>query len=132
AHPDDRNVLNLRNALQVFLETNDIVSAKERENRTLTHINAFRLDANANVLLDADNNIDPTCGGAGNAGCANYTTTGGASAVPSCIYLIRAEQRYGDGDGILPADEQETLATESYFSTRGVNNFLSDSRRMRL
>jgi len=134
AYLDARNVLNLRNVLTVFVETNDIISAEERENSIDTDLTGFENEAVENgIFNEADGSIDLTFGGQGNAGCANYVNTGGASATPSCIYLIRAEQRYGDGDGILSLEEQETLARESYLAgNRGENFFLGDGRRLRL
>ena len=132
AYLDVRNVLNFKNVLQVFLATDDVVSQVERDlvlNNTLTD---FRDEAADNGILLANEDIDLTFGGDGVSGCANYVTTQGDAAAPSCIYLIRAEQRWGDGNGILTVAEQTTISDAAYFTGRGIHNFVGDGRRMRL
>jgi hypothetical protein len=59
-------------------------------------------------------------------------TTNGNGGAPSCIYMIRAEERWGDGDHLLTVAEQERIATASYEVGRGEYNFYGDGRRMRL
>ena len=47
-----------------------------------------------------------TFGGAGASGCGDWVNSSNDPSVPNCIYLIRAEQRYGNGDGIFTLEEQ--------------------------
>ena len=37
------------------------------------------------------------------SGCAPWMTAGGRAAAPNCVYLIRAEERFGDGDHLFTA-----------------------------
>ena len=53
-------------------------------------------------------------------------------AAPSCVYLIRAEQRFGNGDGVYTADEQNRAFTAFYQSYRGKNFFTDRPRQVRL
>ena len=92
----------------------------------------YQDEAAENGILNDDDSIDLTFGGDGNAGCANYVTVNGQGAAPSCIYLIRAEQRWGNGDGILTLEEQTTLSRESYLLGRGIHQFVGPGRRLRL
>jgi hypothetical protein len=132
AYVDARNVLNFRNVLAVFVETNDVVNADEFDDVLTGDLSDYQDEAAENGILNDDDSIDLTFGGDGNAGCANYVTVSGQGAAPSCIYLIRAEQRWGNGDGILTLDEQTTLSRESYLLGRGIHQFVGPGRRLRL
>jgi hypothetical protein len=48
------------------------------------------------------------------------------------VYLIRAEQRFGNGDGLYTPAEQTRAFTSYYHSWRTRNFFLDSPRRMRL
>ena len=48
------------------------------------------------------------------------------------MYLVRAEQRFGNGDGLYTTDEQ-TRAFNSYYGSFRNRNFFTDApRRVRL
>jgi hypothetical protein len=67
------------------------------------------------------------------AGGASYQTNQGEGGVPSCIYLRRTEERWGNGDHLLSLDEQRHIASALYqtnFTGNGV--FLDDGRRARV
>lgn len=132
AYLDARNVLNFRNVLAVFVETNDIVSEKERTDNLAGDLSDWANEADENGILEDNGDIDLTFGGQGVAGCRDYVTAAGAGASPSCIYLIRAEERWGDGDGLLTVEEQTLISNESYFVGRGEHAFVGPGRRLRL
>jgi hypothetical protein len=46
--------------------------------------------------------------------------------------LIRAEQRFGNGDGLYDASEQRRASDALYNTIRGIHNFTGDPRRMRV
>ena len=56
----------------------------------------------------------------------------GASAVADCVYLIRAEERFGNGDGVFTLAEQQAASDASYMVNRGTNSFTGQGRRLRL
>jgi hypothetical protein len=52
--------------------------------------------------------------------------------VPNCVYLIRAEERFGDGDHRFDLAEQRRASLAFYQSDRGIQNFSGEPRRLRL
>jgi hypothetical protein len=48
------------------------------------------------------------------------------------VYLIRAEERYGDGDHVFTLAEQRRASDAFYAVDRGPHNFTGDPRRLRL
>jgi len=48
------------------------------------------------------------------------------------VYLIRAEERFGNGDHIFDLKEQQAASEALYGVSRGENNFLAAPRRVRL
>jgi hypothetical protein len=57
---------------------------------------------------------------------------GGTSASPSCIYLIRAESRYGDGDRQFTLEEQTAASQANFNRTLGAQAFQGRPREVRL
>jgi hypothetical protein len=53
-------------------------------------------------------------------------------AAANCMYLIRAEQRFGDGDGEFTVDEQTNAINALYDAGRGEQLQLGVGRRARL
>ena len=47
-------------------------------------------------------------------------------AAPNCVYLIRAEERFGDGDHVFTVDEQRRASDAFYRFERGIQNFTDD------
>jgi hypothetical protein len=48
------------------------------------------------------------------------------------VALIRAEQRFGNGDGLYDETEQRRASDALYNTIRGIHNFTGDPRRMRV
>ncbi|MGB7212856.1 MAG: TonB-dependent receptor plug domain-containing protein [Gemmatimonadales bacterium] len=78
--------------------------------------------------------IDLTFGGAPDprAGCGAWQTAAGSPASPNCVALIRAEQRYGNGDGIFTVQEQQRASQAQYLLTRGLAALTDLPRRIRI
>ncbi|MEP7325203.1 MAG: hypothetical protein ABI836_04570, partial [Gemmatimonadota bacterium] len=76
--------------------------------------------------------IDLQFGGAVASGCGNWVNQQNQPTAPSCVYLVRAEERYGNGDHIFTVAEQKAAATASYLTGRSINNFTDTPRRLRL
>jgi hypothetical protein len=135
AYLDARNILNLKNTLAVFTNTNDITSGLEYER----YLSADSIDlsgqASAAGVLKDDGSVDLTFGGAGANGCGSFVNgqgDPGIDGVQDCVYLVRAEQRFGNGDGVFTVDEQKASFTSVYNVNRGRNNFYGPGRRLRL
>lgn len=127
------NIFNFRNVLRVFINTNDIVDDINQERSIQSTLGGWQDEATANSIYDdATGDIDLNFAGQGVAGCANYVTTQGEGGVPSCIYLRRVEERWGNGDHNFSADEQRKVATANYLDGSGENAFLGDGRRARV
>ena len=55
------------------------------------------------------------------AGAANWLTQDGDAAAPNCVYLIRAEERFGDGDGVFTLAEQRRASDARSTRTAAAN-----------
>ena len=64
--------------------------------------------------------------------CSNWSTQNGQPAAPNCIYLIRAEERFGNGDGVFTLSEQRRASQANYYASRSDANFTASPRRLRL
>jgi hypothetical protein len=143
AYLDARNILNLRNITTVFVSSRDISSKREQELSWATDSTQFANDGTENGIILNDGALDLKFGGANASGCGSYKVTSNASP-QACVYLIRAEQRYGNGDGILSLEEQQKLSQQNYqtgsarspilglSNGRMASNFLGAGRRLRL
>ena len=135
AYLDARNVLNFRNVIQVFTQTNDVRNLDEEENEFAANAQEVQDEATASgVDVSEDGTIDLTFGGIADRrqGCSNWVTEDGVPAAPNCVALIRAEQRFGNGDGLYDETEQRRASNSLYNTIRGIHNFTGDPRRMRV
>jgi hypothetical protein len=135
AYVDARNVLNFRNVIQVFTQTNDVRNLDEEENEFAANAVEVQDEAVASgVTVAEDGTIDLTFGGIADPrqGCSNWVTTDGVAAAPNCVALIRAEERFGNGDGLYDPTEQRRASDALYNTIRGEHNFTGEPRRMRL
>jgi hypothetical protein len=128
-----RNLLNFTNVIRLFQGNNDINNAVEFTADSAIAISSLSGEANQNGVLDAETgDIDLRFDGASAGGCADWQTAQGSPAAPNCVYLIRAEQRFGNGDGIYSPAEQTRAFSSYYGSWRNRNFFLDAPRRVRL
>jgi hypothetical protein len=131
---DARNLLNSRNVLRVFTQTgttrNPLDIAQVRDGT----INGFANEGDANGARRGDGALDLSFGNAADprAACGGWTTASGTPAPPNCVYLINAEERFGDGDHIFTVAEQGRAAEALYYVARGEQNFTGPGRRVRL
>jgi len=135
AYLDARNILNLRNIIQVFTATNDIKNQEEAEAEFQANRDEYTSEAAASgAPVSEDGSIDLGFGGLADPrqGCGDWVTTDGVPASPNCVYLIRAEERFGNGDHIFDAAEQRRASDALYNLVRGVHNFTGAPRRLRL
>ncbi len=125
AYVDARNIFNFENITGVFTTTNDVVSVDNNNRVWRADSGQWANEANRNGWLDAaSGTIDMTFGtGVGNQTgmCGTWVTQGGVPNAPNCVYMIRAEQRYGNGDGVFTLAELRAASDAAYneFNTGG-------------
>jgi outer membrane receptor for ferrienterochelin and colicin len=126
---DVRNLLNFRNVLQVFTVTTNTTSAEDSTRWFDKELGDLANEASANNRLNSvTGDIDLSGPGA----CQNWIGSDAKAAQPSCVYLIRAEQRWGNGDGVYTRAEQSNAIKAFYDFSRGDNRFTGPPRRARL
>jgi hypothetical protein len=114
AFVDWRNPFNLENNGTVFLETGSVQNALHREQQLATTLRDTQLDGN-NDIDDFD--------------IAAESTDNDFNK----FMLLRAEQRFGNGDGIFTVDEQNVAFGQVYENNFGVNSrFQTSDQLMRL
>ncbi len=132
---DVRNLLNFRNVLQVFAVNGNVHNEAERSANLNADLEDLATEGEANGALGADGELDLTFGGLVDrrTGCGRWVSSrGGAPAAANCIYLIRAEQRFGDGDGIYTVEEQSAAINALYDVARDEHQHLGVGRRARI
>jgi hypothetical protein len=129
-----RNFLNFKNIVQVFTTTNDVSNAREEGQNFAADSADFRAEAVASSALLLDGTIDLSFGGASDprTGCAAWRKQDGTGGAPNCVALIRAEERYGNGDHLFDLTEQRAASDALYNEVRGIHNFTASPRRFRL
>jgi Carboxypeptidase regulatory-like domain/TonB-dependent Receptor Plug Domain len=134
AYLDVRNILNLRSVLQVFSVTNNVTDAEDQKRFLDRELDDFKTEAARNktpggaAVLTSDGSLDLTAPGV----CAKWVSNDAQPAAPNCVYFIRAEQRFGNGDGIYTVAEQRTALESFYDFARGENRFTTAPRRARV
>jgi hypothetical protein len=134
AYLDARNVLNFKNVIQVFAATNDVRNNEELQAELTDDRQEYQDEAaKSGVAVSQDGTIDLSFGGTPDprTGCSNWVTQDGVPAAPNCVALIRTEERYGNGDHLFTADEQDRAGAALYYTIRGLHNFTGTPRRLR-
>jgi hypothetical protein len=112
-----------------------VVNNTERAEQNSADSAGFADEAIANGVRLNDGSIDLRFGGAVASGCGNWVNAQSTPTAPSCVYLIRAEERYGNGDHVFTLDEQLRVSDANYFGPgtfRALNNFTGLPRQFRL
>ena len=99
---DWRNPFNIANSNVAFLETAGIVNQQHREAQLLTALSDTRLDGD-NLIRDFDIAVESP-----ETDFNKYS-------------LMRAEERWGDGDGVFTVEEQQLAFSQTYESNFGEN-----------
>ncbi len=129
-----RNVLNWENIIQVFTTTNDVNNSAEEGANFAADSADYANEAEESGALLGDGSVDLSFGGAADprAGCGGWVNQAGNPAAPNCVALIRTEERFGNGDHVFDLAEQRRASDALYYTVRGLHNFTSNPRRMRL
>ncbi len=126
---DVRNLLNFQNVLQVFAVNGDVKNDTERAAHLDADLDDLASERDINNAVGANGAIRlPTA----HEDCATWQSTKNAPAAANCMYLIRAEQRYGDGDHVFTIDEQTNAINALYDVARGTQQMYGVGRRARL
>jgi hypothetical protein len=131
---ETRNILNWKNVTQVFTTTNDVDNATEEQKNFAADSADYANEAAASDALLGNGTIDLSFGGAPDprTGCGSWVNQAGSPAAPNCVALIRTEERFGNGDHQFDLAEQRRASDALYYTVRGIHNFTSAPRRMRL
>lgn len=130
---DARNLLNRTNTQAVFATTGTTTNDIALQLVWAVDSAGLANEGKANgVYNSATGDIDLGFGGAMASGCGNWVNAQAQPSAPNCVYLIRAEQRYGNGDGILNLAEQRRASDALARVSLGSFNFEGPPRRLRL
>jgi hypothetical protein len=131
---DARNLLNFRNVLAVFATNGGTSNPLEREANWTADSLDYASEAQANSgAYHSDGSIDLGQGQANPVpGCNTWADQTGSPAVPNCVYLIRAEERFGNGDHLFDPAEQRRASDALYQVVRGPQELTGPPRRIRL
>ncbi|NNG15932.1 MAG: TonB-dependent receptor [Gemmatimonadales bacterium] len=136
AYVDARNLLHFDNIQRVFATTGTTQNAEEALLAWRSDSAQYFNEAWWNGWLDfGTGTIDLTFGTGqpDQAGmCGSWANQAGTPSAPNCVYLIRAEQRFGNGDGMFEVAEQRAASTAFYNALRGAHNFTGSPRRVRI
>jgi hypothetical protein len=128
---DARNLLNFRNVQRLFVTTGTTTSDQLAGFYFAGDSGSNAAEAERNGIRNADGSIDLRFGGAGASGCGTYTTATGSPSAPNCVYMVRAEERFGDGDGIFDLTEQQQASSAYYQALFGEQLLTGSPRRVR-
>ena len=125
-----RNLFNFTNTTAVFAVTNDINNGAAFGEQLAEDLNRFGEEAAANGAQSANGDITlPSA----NGGCTDWVLQNLVSAAsPNCMFLIRAEQRYGNGDRTFSVEEQTAASRANYDRQYGQSFFTGPGRDVRL
>ncbi len=126
---DIRNLFNFTNLHSVWAVTNDVNNKALVDQVFQSDLDQFRAEGLANGAWTLDGSM--TLPGA-NQQCADWVDQGGAAASPNCIYLIRAEQRYGNGDRVFTMEEQRAVSQADYDRRFGLQELTRPGQHVRL
>jgi hypothetical protein len=130
---DARNLLNFRNVLAVFAVIGETSNPAEAVANWLADSADLANEASASGAHRTNGSIDL---GEGlidpRVGCSDWVDQAGTPAAPNCVYLIRAEERFGNGDHVFDLTEQRRASESLYQAVRGTQEFTGPPRRIRI
>jgi hypothetical protein len=126
---DVRNLLNFRNVLQVFAVNGDVRNDEERQANLDADLADLATERDVNSAVGPDGALVLP---AAHQNCATWVSSRNDPAAANCMYLIRAEQRYGNGDHVFTIDEQTNAINALYDVARGEQQHTGAGRRARL
>jgi hypothetical protein len=129
---DVRNLLNFKNVLQVFGVNGGVRNDVERAGNLEADLGDLRTEGERNRALAPDSSGSLMLAFP-HEQCATWVSSKASRpAAANCMYLIRAEQRFGDGDGVFTVAEQSRAINALYDVARGAHEMTAPGRRARL
>lgn len=130
---DARNALNFRNVLAVFAVTGKTSNPSEAIANWAADSADLASEATASGVYRANGSIDLGEGQSDpRVGCGSWQDQAGNPAAPNCVYLIRAEERFGNGDHVFDLAEQRRASDALYQAVRGEQELTGPRRRIRV
>jgi carboxypeptidase family protein/TonB-dependent receptor-like protein len=122
---DARNLLNFKNIVRLFAETDDVVNAAHRERTLSSEFSSLANEAasQATSMLLPNGSVDVR-------DCSQWN--GNVTETVNCVMLQRTEARFGNGDHIFSLGEQTTTLNAYYDLFNGPQNFYGTPRNIRL
>ncbi len=131
AYVDARNLLDAADLFRAFSSGNPDSFSLAEGTAWSNDSAQYGDEARRNGVYD-NGDMLLTFGGGGRGGCGAWVTASNQPAPPNCAYLIVAEQRFGNGDGVFSLTEQRN-ASRAYFLTQyGHNAFTAPGRSVRV
>jgi len=124
AFADFRNLLNFKNVIGLYAETDDVINQLYQTNVLSPEFAGLRIEAQASGHLLSGGAIDlvPSCG----------TWTGTTAGPVDCVVLRQVEARFGNGDGVYSLDEQTKALNAFYTRFKGAQTFYGSPRQVRV
>lgn len=132
AYLDARNLLNVANLLHAFPIGDPRSDPTRQEQAWQMDSASYATEAAKNGRYSGAGTIDLTFGGAGRAGCGAWQASSGEADPPDCAYLIAAEERFGNGDGLYTVSEQRAASNAYYLTRFGPGAFSGPPRAIRI
>ncbi len=130
---DARNLFNFANVLSVFPSSNGTTDPRAHQAFWAADSATYAVEAHANDRVwQNDGSLDLGFGGLAASGCAGWQTADLRPAAPNCVYLVRAEERFGDGDHLFTIAEQRRASDAFYGLEQGLHTFTGTPRRFRI
>ena len=126
---DIRNLLNFKNVLKVFSVNGSVRNDIEREANLQSDLDDLKREGELNNARDTEGSLLLDFP---HEQCDQWISSQVSPAAANCLYLIRAEQRFGDGDGVFTVAEQTAAVNALYEVARGLHQQTAPGRRARL
>jgi len=131
---DIRNLFNFKNVIALFAETGDVTNPLNRANQLQSERTTLANEAQG-VAPNLNNAYDAATGNVilnGTSGAKPCSAWAGDAGPVNCVMLQRTEARWGNGDGIFTAAEQDRALNAWYDSFNGVQRYYGAPRQIRI
>jgi hypothetical protein len=125
AYADFRNLLNLTNITRLFAETGDVHNDLHRSQWKAPELSRLEGDAGAFLTVAADGSKSIQLP----SDCSKWPGSGGEV---NCVLITRAEQRFGNGDGVYTEAEYNAAFDAEYDLYNAPFAFYGSGRQVRL
>lgn len=127
AYADARNLFNFKNIARVYTQTGDVKNQNVVDLAWTSDSINYRQFAGANSAVNPDGSFTLP----NQAGCGTWVSAGNVPSAPSCYYYVKAEQRFGNGDGVYTLAEQRRTSDQGNLATFHISSFAFGGRTLR-